>query len=155
MAVSLDAALQQLSIAGQNSSAEQFVDTCEIVRVSRNKGTRNKVTGQYDDPPDPEVIYRGPCRMQVRADINSNVVETTAGDHEWVYLTSQVQLPLGKDPRIEVGSSGAVRTDDVCEWLTAGKSSDQDMVGRKFNIAGPFHKTHASKRRFRVRELVG
>lgn len=153
-----DSALAQLSIAGQMSSGFLFVDECIIRRPSPSKGTFNKATGQYDDVPEPTVIYEGPCRMQVRADINSNVVETGApGTHESVYLTSQVQLPLSNDiPGVAVkqGSSAAVRADDVCEWTAAGRSSDENMVGRIYNIAGPFHKTHASKRRFRVREVV-
>jgi len=152
-----DAQLTQLSLAGQMSSRFQFVDECIITRASTSKGVRNDATGQYDDVPPPTVIYEGPCRMQVRADINSNVVETGApGTHESSYLTSQVQLPLGPLPGVEIlqGSSAAVRADDVCEWTKSGGSSDFDMVGRKFSITGPFHKTHASKRRFRVKEAV-
>lgn len=149
-----DAALQQLSIASQQSSAYQFVDECIIYRPGAGQGTRNEDTGQYDDPPDEVVVYEGPCRMQVRADINSNVVETSAGGREWTYLTSQVQLPLDGHPDIKRGSSADVRTDDICRWTATGASGDPAMVDRLFNIAGPFHKTHASKRRFRVREVV-
>lgn len=152
-----DAQLTQLSIVSQQSSRFQFVDECIITRRSPSKGTRNDATGQYDDVPPPTVIYEGPCRMQVRADINSNVVETAApGTHESSYLTSQVQLPIAPLPGVEFiqGSSADVRTDDVCKWTKAGSSSDQEMVGREFAIAGPFHKTHASKRRFRVKEPV-
>lgn len=152
-----DAQLTQLSIMAQQSSRFQFVDECIITRRSADRGVRNDATGQYDNPPPPTVIYEGPCRMQVRADINSNVVETSApGTHEATYLTSQVQLPLASIPGVEIiqGDSADVRADDTCRWTKAGSSSDQDMVGREFRIAGPFHKTHASKRRFRVQEPV-
>jgi hypothetical protein len=138
-------------------------DTCRITRKppTAGKGTMNETTFQYEGAPDPILVYEGPCRMQVKADINSNVVETTAGDREWTYLTGQLQLPatLAEAKAIAaaygdtvLGDPNAVDVDNVVNWLTAPDSPS--LVGTEFNVAGPYHKTHAAYLRFRVREPV-
>jgi Family of unknown function (DUF6093) len=107
-------------------------------------------SGQYVVPAR-VVVYEGPCRYQVKADINANVVETTAGDREWTYLTGTLQLPV-VDPVGVVGSVLDIRPDHVAEWLES--PSEPDLVGRQFNIQGTYHKTHATHRRLRVREVI-
>lgn len=121
-----------------------FLDTCVITGPPVTKPVLDRNTGQMTDPPRVEV-YRGPCRLQVKADINSNVVETTAGDREWTYLTASLQVPIcGTD---------AIRQDHVAEMLTV--AHDSTLVGRLFNIQGlGQHKSDATHRRFRVRELI-
>lgn len=128
-----------------------MLDTCKITKPGTGGRVFDEATGEYADPAR-VTVYEGPCRMQVKADINSNVVETTAGEHEWTYLTSSLQLPVGDDPRIVTGSSADVAVDHIAEWLTC--PDDPNMEGRLFNITGPFHKSQAVYRRFRVREVV-
>lgn len=123
--------------------AELLTDTCRITRKGVAETQFNEDTGQNVQPAR-TIIYEGPCRLQVKVDINSNVVETTAGDREWTYLTSQLQLPTE--------GTGEVDVDDVCEILTA--PYDESQVGILLNIAGPYHKSVATYRRFRVREVV-
>lgn len=130
--------------------AGMFTDTCRITKAGVGKGTKNETTGQYD-PPARVLVYEGPCRLQVKADINSNVVETTAGEREWTYLTAQLQLPV-VTPEDAEGSVDAVDVDNVCEMLTAPHSPSQ--LGVKLNIQGPFHKSQPVYLRFRVREVV-
>ena len=100
-------------------------------------------TGQYPEQ-GRVVVYEGKCRFQVKADINSNVVETTAGEREWTYLTAQLQVPIA--------GTLEIRTDHVAQVLTC--PNDPDLVDRLFNIMGSYHKSQAAYRRFRVRELV-
>ncbi len=127
-----------------------FTDTCRITKPGVGKGPRNEATGQYD-PPDRIPVYEGPCRFQVKADINSNVVETTAGEREWTYLTAQMQLPV-VTPTGATGSVDDVDVDHIAEVLTAPHAAAQ--VGRLFNIQGTYGKSHAVYARYRVREVV-
>lgn len=127
-----------------------MTDTCEITKPGTGPRVFNETTGQYTDPARVPV-YNGPCRIQVKADINSNVVETTAGEREWTYLTAQLQLPV-HTPADATGSVDDVDVDHVCEMLTAPYSPS--LVGALFNIQGTYHKSQAVYLRFRVREVV-
>jgi hypothetical protein len=110
----------------------QLVDRCRIVRPGASgSGTFNETTGQYDNPASAVVVYEGPCRWQIRADINTNIVEPQELEREWAYQTSTLQLP----------TCLAARYDDA-------------LVGRVFNIQAAQHKSMASTRRFRAREVV-
>lgn len=128
-----------------------FTDTCRITKPGVGKGTFNPATGKYDAP-EPVVVYHGPCRIQVKADINSNVVETTAGEREWTYLTSQLQLPVEDPPELVAGSVNDVDVDYVCEMLACPHSPT--LVGTFHNIQGTYHKTQAVYSRYRLREVV-
>jgi hypothetical protein len=121
-------------------------------------------TGQYTDPP-PRIIYgpgavdritgepldedsdylTGRCRFQIKADINSNIVETTAGEREATYNTSQLQIPV---------SSLYIPPDAVVTCLTA--EHNPALPGREFNIHGEIApKSIPVIRRFRLREVTG
>jgi hypothetical protein len=143
--------LESTIIAGRAAFAGICTDTCRITRAGSGERVFNEGTGQYTDPAR-VTVYEGPCRVQVKADINSNVVETTAGEREWTYLTGQLQLPVGDDPRIVTGETKNIRPDMIAECLTA--PFDDDLPGRLFNIQGTYHKSQAVYRRFRVREVV-
>jgi hypothetical protein len=142
----------------------EFRGMCtDVLRITRNgaggRGAFNETTGQYDAAPARVVVYEGPGRVQVKADINSNVVETTAGDREFTYLTDQLQLPAEFPPYTDwydgtvVGSPFEVDVDNVVEILAAPYAPS--MVGSKLNVAGPYNKSQAVYLRFRVREPVG
>ena len=142
--------LSEVLADGRAAFAGLLTDTCRITRAGEGEPVFDEETGQYDDP-EPEVVYEGPCRLQVKADINSNVVETTAGEREWTYLTAQLQLPV--DTPVEAtGDVAEIGVDDVVTMLTAPYSPA--MVDREFNIQGPYHKSHAVYLRFRVKEIV-
>jgi hypothetical protein len=133
-----------------------MLDRCRITRpaVPSDPGyvapTFDEDTMLYTDPAR-VVVYEGKCRIQVNADINSNVVETTAGEREWTYLTMTLQLPVKPGPG-DVGSSQDVRPDNIAEMLVC--PLDADLVGRLLNIQGTYHKSQATHRRFRVREVI-
>jgi hypothetical protein len=64
--------------------------------VVPGRGAFNETTGQYanDDPPLEDVIYQGPCKFQIRADINANIVEPVEVEREWAYQTSTLLDPI-------------------------------------------------------------
>lgn len=130
--------------------ANLFTDTGRITKPGDGPRVRDEATGQYVDPPR-VVAYEGPCRIQVKADINSNVVETTAGEHEFTYLTGQLQLPIDT-PAGAIGSVDDVDVDYVLEMLAAPYSPT--LVGTQFNIQGTYHKSQAVYGRYRVKEVV-
>jgi hypothetical protein len=129
-----------------------MTDTCRITKPGATAPVFDEGTGVYTNPAR-ETVYEGPCRIQVKADINSNVVETTAGEREWTYLTAQLQLPVDTtDARIVSGTPALVAVDHIVEMLTAPYSPS--LPGRIFNIQGPYHKSQAVYLRFRLRENV-
>ncbi len=136
--------------AGQAAWLAIASDTCRITKPGVGARTFNESNGQYTDPAR-VTVYQGPCRIQVKVDINSNVVETTAGDREWTYLVAQLQLPIDTPPG-STGSVAAVDVDHICEVLTS--PSDSTLVGAKYNVQGIYHKSQAVYRRFRVREVI-
>lgn len=140
----------QLLAAGRAAFAAVVTDTVRITAPGEGEKTFDEATGAYTEP-DRVVVYEGPGRIQVKADINSNVVETTAGEREWTYLTAQLQLPT-VTPANAVGDVYAVRTDHVCEIVAAPNSPD--LVGSLYNIQGTYNKSQAVYLRFRVREVV-
>lgn len=127
-------------------------DTCRITKpAAGGKGPINEDTGQYDQRPAPVVVYEGPCRMQIRADMNANIVEVTAGDREWPYQTSTLAIPIDAPPGA-AGDPADVRVDHTVTYLTC--PADPGMVDRQFQIRAIMRKSHATSRRMRVTELV-
>lgn len=129
---------------GRALAEAHFVDTCRITKSGIGKGPFNETTGQYDPPPR-VLVYEGRCRIQVRSDINSNAVEAVVGEHEWTYRTGTMQLPMA--------GTGDIKPDYVAEILTC--PFDESMVGRQYNMqAESKGKTHATHRRYRIREVL-
>lgn len=143
----------------RRDAVDNMRDWCRITRPGPGgKGPINPVTLEYDQPPARVVVYQGRCRIQVKADINSNVVETTAGDREATYQTFTLGVPITAvpaapgDPFETVGTPEAVRPDYIAEIIHA--PNDPSLLGRLFNIQGMYHKSQASHRRWRVRQVV-
>lgn len=121
-----------------------MIDTCRITKPGVGTGPFNEETGQYD-PPARITVYEGPCRIQVRSDINSNAVEAVVGEHEFTYRTGTLQLPID--------GTADIKPDYVAEHLTC--PLDPSLVGRLYNLqAESKGKTHATHRRYRMREVL-
>lgn len=121
----------------------EYVDTSTLDPVTLAYPEQGRVT-----------VYEGRCRVQVRADINSNAVEAVVGEHEWTYRTSTAQFPMAADSaKGDVGDPAAIRSDYVLEILTS--PLDESRVGAVLNLqADSKNKTLASHRRFRAREVL-
>jgi hypothetical protein len=107
------------------------------------------------EAPERIAVYEGKGRIQVRADINSNVVETVIADREAAYQTSTLQLPAAPDttdPDL-VGDPADVRPGMVAECLT--EPFEPALVGREFGIVSIAWKSQATCRRCRVKEVTG
>jgi hypothetical protein len=111
-----------------------------------------------------DAVVKGPCRMQVKVDINSNVVSVVTGEREATYLTGQMQVPVEVEELTQfsdrdtfdgtgfLGNPGLIDVNSTALWMVC--PYDSMMVGREFRIAGPYHKSQAVYRRFRVNEAV-
>lgn len=131
-------------LQGRRAIEALMVDTCRITKPGVGKGPFNEATGQRDKPARVQV-YEGPCRLQVRSDINSNAVEAVVAEHEWTYRTATLQLPMA--------GTGDLKPDYVVEMVTV--PYDPSMVGKQYNMqAESKAKTHATHRRFGVREVL-
>ena len=138
------------AIAGRRAMEAIMIDSCVITRdrLPSDPGyvepVLDEATGEYP-PMQRVVVYRGRCRIQVRSDINSNAVEAVIGEHEFIYRTATLQLP--------VGCAGNIPPNSVVTMLTC--PLDPDMVGREFALqAENKGKTHATHRRFRIKEVL-
>lgn len=136
--------------ADRAMATANMTDTVRIERVRPGRGDMDPDTLQYPDAVT-DLIYEGPCKIQIRADINSNIVEPVEVEREWGYETSTLVVPI-ETPAGAQGSTGDVRPDDVATMLTS--TYDPSIPGRVFNIHTSFHKSIASSRRFKLREPV-
>lgn len=136
-------------------------DTLRITRAAKPGDTEYVDTSDIDEDTlqYPEqgrvVIYEGPGRLQVKVDINSNVVEVGSVDREAIYLTAQLQLPVEPPtahPLYVEGDPAEVDVNQVCEVLAA--PHQPSLVGVTVGVAGPYHKSQATYLRFRVKEPV-
>lgn len=138
-------------VRGRAIAEAEMIDRIRITRPGAGDRVFDDATGQYTEP-DPVVVYEGKCRVQVRADINSNAVEATFGDHEWTYRTAMLQLPISAGPG-DTGDPSLVIPDCIGE-LTASPL-DPSRVGRVLNIVAETKtKTIASSRKLSVREVL-
>lgn len=118
----------------------QYPDTPQVVIYG--PGAIDLETG--DPLPEDSPYLTGRCRFQIKADINSNIVETTAGEREWTYATAQLQIPV---------SALRVPIDSIVTSLTA--AYNPALPGRVFNIHGEIApKSMPVIRRFRLREVT-
>ena len=135
-------------------------DTVRITRAARTTDPGytppvfNEDTGQYDEPAR-VTVYEGPGRLQVKVDINSNVVESTGGERDGIYLTEQLQLPTSAPThhaRYVTGDPAEVDVNNICVLLAS--PHQPGLVGVTVNVAGPFRKSQATYLRFRVKDPV-
>lgn len=124
-----------------------MVDTCVITKAGPGTGAFNETTGQYDTPAR-VVVYTGRCRIQDASLVGGQgkMEERGVGDHEATYLTMKLQLPVE-------GGSAMVRPDQRVEITRS--CGDPELEGRMFFVESTHHKTHATHRRFRIREVIG
>lgn len=127
------------------------VDTWRISKPGAGKPVLDEETG-VRTPPAPVVVYEGPGRLQIRADVNSNVVEVTAGEKEWAYQTAILGIPIAT-PTGAIGDPADVHIDMTATCVVAAE--DPALAGRVFQVRAIMHKTHATARRLRVTETVG
>lgn len=159
-------------IRGRRAMVGIHSDRCEVTRdavpgdtgyVAPELRVPDPVTFQVP-PQGRVVVYKGPCRVQVKADINSNVVAVVSGERDASYLTAQLQTPVEVEELAMfpdhgtfdgtgfIGAPGLIDVNYVARIMSA--PYDSALEGRLFGIKGPFHKSQGVYRRFRLNEAV-
>lgn len=129
-------------LAAGRARAQSLMES--TVRIRRKTGeTRNTATGQIT--PTWSTIYEGPARIRFTG---TQPRDIDAAGQQLVEQTPIVGLPIGDDPRIVTGTSGAVNVDDVGSVLT--NPDDSSIVGGEFRVAGRHDQTHSTARRLPV-----
>jgi hypothetical protein len=100
-----------------------------------------------------KTVYQGPGRIQVRSDVNSNVVDVSIGGQsvENSYQTATVQIPV-ETPAGATGSTANVRVDDTVKMISS--THDPELNNRLWQVRALGNKSHATSRRIRVTEAV-
>lgn len=139
----LDGALRR----GRTAEQQRQRDTCRITRPGEGKGPFNSETGQYD-PPEPVVVYEGPCRIPRRENMVGSV--SAAGEASWQVGEYPLNLPL-------VGSGYVageeVKTGQIVTYLTS--PDDPTLVGNVYTISDSADHSQATARRFRMKRVTG
>lgn len=127
-------------LPGMRAQAEALmVDSCTITQPGSGAPVFDENTGKYVDPA-PVTVYTGKCRVQV-----PNVAEnlTDSGERAWTVQDALVMLPVD-------GSEGALVGHTVT--ITAA-SLDAQLVGKRYTVTAAHHKTFATARRLRCKEV--
>lgn len=142
---------------GQAAWLATATDTCRITRTAVSGDAEfvaqviDEETLQYPEQ-GRVVLYEGPCRIQVKVDINSNVVQATAGERQQTYYVGHLQLPV-HTPAGATGDVDDVDINHVAEILTSPNAPL--LPGSLFNVHGNLsHKSQAVYTRWRVREAA-
>lgn len=132
-------------LAAGRATAQSLMDT--TVRISRKTGqVPNQQTGKLEATW--TEVYKGPARVRLTG---SDPRDVDAAGQRFAIQDPTVSLPVGDDPRIEVGSSADVRVDD--EGVVLSNEHDSGEVGTTFRIDGRVGQTHSTARRLRAEVL--
>lgn len=133
-------------LAAGRETAQALMDSTVLIR--RKTGTTpNPSNGQLE--PVWQDIYKGPARVRLT---NADPRDVDAVGQRFAIRDPTVSLPIAADPRIELGSSAAVRVDDVGTVLT--NTPDPGEVGTSFRVDGRSGQTHSTARRLPVEVLA-
>ena len=126
--------------AGRIAAESLMVDTCTITKPGTGQGPLNPDTGKYDAPA-PVVVYSGKCRVQV-----PNVAESVqdSGERAWTVQDALVMLPVVGSEDVLVGHTVTI----------TAASLDAQLVGKRYTVTAGHHKTHATARRLRCKEVA-
>ena len=122
---------------GRKRAEALMVDVGEL-RGPDVKGPLDEDTNQYTYAPGP-LKYAGKGKLQTTDAIGNDKV---AGDRAIMVTRFEVHLPM---------SAPEALVDDV--WTFTASAHDPQMVGKRFRVATPPHKTFFTARRIAVEEV--
>lgn len=123
--------------AGRVAAQALMVDACTITKPGAP--VWNDATGKYT-PGTPVTLYAGRCRVQV-----PNVAESVqdSGDRAWTVQDALVMVPVAGSEAVKVGHTVKVT---AC-------TLDAQLVGVEYTVTAMHHKTFATARRLRCKEV--
>lgn len=129
---------QSTTLAGRVAAEALMVDSCTV--STGGTPVWNEATGRYDAP-SATVIYAGKCRVQV-PNVAEN--EADAGERAWTVQDALVMLPVDGSEAVQVGHHVVI---DSC-------ALDAQLVGKAYTVTAGHHKTFATARRLRCKEVT-
>lgn len=124
--------------AGRVAAESLMVDSCTV--TTDGVPVWNEATGQYDVAAG-SVVYSGKCRVQV-PNVAEN--EADAGERAWTVQDALIMLPVSGSTAVLVGHHVVI---DSC-------ALDAQLVGKAYTVTAAHHKTHATARRLRCKEVT-
>lgn len=124
---------------GRAEAEAIMLDTCTITRLTGQPGAIDPGTGLRAPAPT-ATVYTGKCKVQTYEPHES---AKESGDHVFTEQRYHLHLPIGVGP---------IRVNDEAEILTA--AADQNLVGKKYRIAGLHSKSLATAQRLLVDEIT-
>ncbi len=126
-------------LAGRNLAASLMVDAITFTRATGNL-TLDETTG-LETADTATQVYEGPCKVQRQRVAPQN---PEAGERTVTVEQVEIHIPIeATEPQI--GDVGTITS----------AVFDPALVGRRFRVAGLFHKTFATARRLRCDEITG
>lgn len=116
-----------------------MLDTCTVTRITGEPGAIDPETGLRAPAPT-SPVYTGKCKIQTYEPHES---AKESGDHVFTEQRYHLHLPIGVGP---------IKVNDEAQILTA--AADQNLVGKKYRIAGLHTKSLATAQRLLVDEIT-
>lgn len=132
-------------LARARQTAQDLMDSTVLIRRETGK-VRNPANGELEKTW--QDIYKGPARVRLT---DADPRDVDAVGQRFAVQRPTLSLPVDLDPRIELGTSAAVRVDDVVTVIA--NDHDPGQVGAVVRIAGWSGQTHSTARRMRVEVL--
>lgn len=127
------------SLLARGRAKLRLVDACTITRATGEPVT-NLTTGEVHTPTAP--VYTGRCRVQ--AATANWAGPATVGQAAVRIAAAELQLP--------VRGTEDIRIDDLV--LITACAHDADLVGRRYSVTGPSHKSEATTRKLPLQEVL-
>lgn len=138
MAATIGEAITEALPQLQAAAVSLMVDECVVTRAGSGEWEPDPDTG-YEVPPEPTVVYEGPCKVATYAPYEST---KDIGGKEVAVQRYSIHTPVGAGP-FEVG--------DVVDITVS--ANEPATLGREFRVAGLHEKTWQTAQRMFVDEV--
>lgn len=129
-----------MSVAGVLARARKAAEATMLDEVVIRRQTGTTTDADDNVVPAWQQVYVGPCKLQAR---EVDAATPNAGEAAVIVLRLRLDLPADTLGVL----AGDVGTMTACEF-------DDEVIGRTFRIAAPFHASFKSARRFPVEEVA-
>lgn len=129
----------ELIARGRARAEELMTDTVLVTRVVGEPGPLNPDTGEREPAPT-ITVYTGPGKIQTYEPHESS---RDSGEHIYIEQRYHLHLPISVTP-VAVGDTITV----------TASTTDTQLIGRDYRVAGEHAKTWATARRLLLDEVV-
>lgn len=131
---------------GRAWAETMMLDTCDVKRrTAPGLGTQDPDTGTQ--LPNEPVAFTSKCKVQQasRLGLLGQIGRSDSGGREALVVRMTVHLPIG-GPAVESG--------DIIEITAVGPATDAEILGKRYRIVSPTHKSLATSLRYEIEEVT-